>query len=203
MKITEKENMLLRRALDPASSPNEAEAAMAAFARSLRKRGINGYDFVPPDREARPQGPQARPSNTPQPPEPPKAEPPPPYQQTYAERVYKEASKPEPTEWTQPPERKANFVPCLATWLGWFGFFIMVALILQHSAAVRAAVPRDHIELTGPGPGPRPIWVPPYNSRTDPLDWSGMSHEQGMRLWKRLPLGTWVRGSKGNGFQKT
>jgi hypothetical protein len=65
MKITEKENLLLRRALDPASSPNEAEAAMAAFARSLRRRGISGYDFVPPDREPQPTGPQARPSDAP------------------------------------------------------------------------------------------------------------------------------------------
>ena len=104
MKITEKENMLLRRALDLASSANEAETAMAAFARSLRKRGISGYDFVPPERTARPAGPQARPSDAP-PPEPPKAEPPPPYQQAYeqAERVYKEASEPEPTQGPPPP----------------------------------------------------------------------------------------------------
>jgi hypothetical protein len=80
MKLTEKENLLLRRALDPASSPNEAEMAMAAFARSLRKRGVSGYDFVPSSRQAQPQGPQARPSDAPPPqpppPEPPKSSPP-------------------------------------------------------------------------------------------------------------------------------
>jgi hypothetical protein len=46
MKITPREELLMRRALDPASSAAEAETAAQAFVRSLRKRGINGYDFV-------------------------------------------------------------------------------------------------------------------------------------------------------------
>jgi hypothetical protein len=41
MKITEREDLLMRRALDPASSPAEAEAAAAAFVKSLRNRGIS------------------------------------------------------------------------------------------------------------------------------------------------------------------
>ncbi len=124
MKITEKENLLLRRALDPASSPNEAEAAMAAFARSLRRRGISGYDFVPPDREAQPAGPQARPSDTPQPPpEPPKAEPPPPYQRNYeqAERAYKEAAATDPVRpEVQPTKNNSGRVlGCFFTIVSW------------------------------------------------------------------------------------
>jgi len=55
MKLTEKENLLLRRALDAASSSAESEAAAKAFISSLRKRGVSGYDFVPPDRQARAQ----------------------------------------------------------------------------------------------------------------------------------------------------
>jgi hypothetical protein len=95
MKLTEKENLLLRRALDPASSPNEAEMAMAAFARSLRKRGVSGYDFVPPDREARPEGPQVRPSDAPRPQPPPQAEPPPPRRHT----PQPPPPQPEPNKW--------------------------------------------------------------------------------------------------------
>lgn len=108
MKLTEKENLLLRRALDPASSPNEAEVAMAAFARSLRKRGVSGYDFVPPQRQATAPGPQARPSDAPppQPPPPPKPEPPP--QKAY-EQAYKQATEPEPTRWETPPEPQSRF----------------------------------------------------------------------------------------------
>ena len=48
MKLTEKENLLLRRALDAATSAAESEAAAKAFISSLRKRGVSGYDFVPP-----------------------------------------------------------------------------------------------------------------------------------------------------------
>jgi hypothetical protein len=69
--ITERENLLLRRALDPATTENEAAKAMEAFVNSLRKRGLNGYDFVPPD------PPRGRAAQEP-PPEPPKSEPPPP-----------------------------------------------------------------------------------------------------------------------------
>lgn len=36
----------MRRALDPASSPAEAAKAAEAFVNSLRKRGVNGYDFI-------------------------------------------------------------------------------------------------------------------------------------------------------------
>jgi hypothetical protein len=50
--LTDKENILLRRALDPASSPAEAAKAAEAFVNSLRKRGLNGYDFMAPPRRA-------------------------------------------------------------------------------------------------------------------------------------------------------
>ncbi len=45
MKITEREEILMRRALDPASSPAEAEMAAQVFVRSLRKRGVSGYEL--------------------------------------------------------------------------------------------------------------------------------------------------------------
>src|SRR5262245_14062406 len=54
MKITERENLLLRRALDKATTPSEAETAAKAFVESLRHRGVSGYDFVPPERSAAP-----------------------------------------------------------------------------------------------------------------------------------------------------
>jgi hypothetical protein len=47
MKITEREEILMRRALDPASSPAEAEMAAQAFVRSLHKRGVSGYYSAP------------------------------------------------------------------------------------------------------------------------------------------------------------
>jgi hypothetical protein len=50
MKITAREEILMRRALDPASSPAEAAKAAEAFVNSLRKRAVSGYDLVPPDR---------------------------------------------------------------------------------------------------------------------------------------------------------
>lgn len=48
MKITQREDLLMRRALDPASTPVEAAKAAEAFVASLRKRGVNGYEFVKP-----------------------------------------------------------------------------------------------------------------------------------------------------------
>src|SRR5260221_4693032 len=167
MKITEKENMLLRRALDPASSPNEAEAAMAAFARSLRKRGINGYDFVPPDREARPQGPQARPSDTPQPPEPPKAEPPPPYQQTYAERVYKEAAAPEPMRpEVQPTKGKSGrVVGCFFTIVSWL-LIGMISNQCRHGGLNTNDYPKHLDEATGGNSEPPVLSATPKTKGT-------------------------------------
>src|SRR5258708_2848927 len=50
VKLTKKEDILLRRALDKASAPAEAAMAAQAFINSLRKRGVSGYDLVPPDR---------------------------------------------------------------------------------------------------------------------------------------------------------
>jgi hypothetical protein len=38
MKLTEREDLLMRRALDPASAPAEAAKAAEAFVNSLRKR---------------------------------------------------------------------------------------------------------------------------------------------------------------------
>lgn len=109
MKITEKENMLLRRALDQASSPNEAEVAMAAFARSLRKRGVNGYDFVSPDREPRP-------ADTPP---PPKAQPPPPQPEP--------APSPKPQRRSQPTTLGFRVFWCGIISIGLFLFTIATA----------------------------------------------------------------------------
>jgi hypothetical protein len=66
MKITRREEMLMRRALDKASSPTEAAKAAEAFVNSLRQRGINVYELVRPT--------SARPQPAP---EPPKPQPPP------------------------------------------------------------------------------------------------------------------------------
>lgn len=46
MNLTEQEQKLLLRALDRASAPAEAEKAAEALIASLRKRGVNGYDFL-------------------------------------------------------------------------------------------------------------------------------------------------------------
>jgi hypothetical protein len=48
MKITLKEERLLRRALDRATTDNEAESAAKAFIDSLRKREVSSYEIVPP-----------------------------------------------------------------------------------------------------------------------------------------------------------
>ena len=60
MQITKREELLMRRALDPASSPAEAAKAAEAFVNSLRKRGINGYEFARPTAAPQP-SPQSEP----------------------------------------------------------------------------------------------------------------------------------------------
>jgi hypothetical protein len=156
MKLTEKENLLLRRALDPASSPNEAEMAMAAFARLLRKRGVSGYDFVPPNRQAQPQGPQARPSDSP--PEPPKSSPPPP-QPPPEQKAYEQATEPEPTRWTPPPpERESRFGRWIGSWLYRIGFFFVLAFIghqcSQHHSGGSQLASGEHLATPTP---PSPV----------------------------------------------
>ena len=66
MKITEREELLMRRALDPASSPAEAAKAAEAFVNSLRKRGVSGYDLLLPDRNPRASSGQPPPQPTPE-----------------------------------------------------------------------------------------------------------------------------------------
>jgi hypothetical protein len=129
MKITEREELLMRRALDPASSPAEAAKAAEAFVNSLRKRGVNGYDFVPPGRKVEPPGPQPRPADAsppPPPPPPPKPEPPP-----FYEQAYKHASEPEPepTRWETPPEPESRFGRWIGSWLYRIAFFGAFGLI--------------------------------------------------------------------------
>jgi len=53
MKITAREEILMRRALDPASSPAESGKAAEAFVGSLRKRSINNYLADPASRNAK------------------------------------------------------------------------------------------------------------------------------------------------------
>jgi len=60
VKLTEKENLLLRRALDKASAPAEAAKAAEALVKSLRERGIDGYNFF-----SLPTAPPPRPTATP------------------------------------------------------------------------------------------------------------------------------------------
>lgn len=66
MRITEKENLLPRRALDSATTDAEAETAAKAFVHALRSRKVSGYDFVPAERA---NGPAPRPQQ-PAPPSP-------------------------------------------------------------------------------------------------------------------------------------
>jgi hypothetical protein len=66
MKITPKEELLMRRALDKAGSPAEAVKAAEAFVNSLRKRGIDGYEFV-----GKTEAPPPKPATAPKPPPPP------------------------------------------------------------------------------------------------------------------------------------
>jgi hypothetical protein len=125
MKLTQKEDILLRRALDPASSPNEAAKAAEAFVNSLRKRGLNGYDFVRRVAPEREHGPQARPSDTPSPPPPPKRHATPPdsqwdFMREQQRKAYTEASDgdaPKPESGSQykwnvpppePPQKRAD-----------------------------------------------------------------------------------------------
>jgi hypothetical protein len=78
-KLTKRENDLLRRALDKAATPEEARTAARVFIESLRARGINAYDFIPPERS----GP---------PPRQPEASAPPPPQRPTQEDFYRQAA---------------------------------------------------------------------------------------------------------------
>lgn len=117
--LTEKESMLLRRALDPASSPTEAAKAMEAFANSLRKRGLNGYDFVPPD------SPRSRAADPPKPEPPPKYEPKPPPPREETPPWWTRAKEPPPrveldANWDEIKNTLAIIVA-----LAWFAFMIV------------------------------------------------------------------------------
>jgi hypothetical protein len=69
-KLTKRESDLLRRALDKATTQAEAETAARAFIDSLRKRGLDGYAFVPPDRVGPPPPQQGHEWSPPPQPEP-------------------------------------------------------------------------------------------------------------------------------------
>lgn len=102
MKLTEKENLLLRRALDKATTPAEAQTAARAFVDSLRARGISGYDFfVPPERSGPP--PRQPGASTPPPPRPapppPRPTSPPPPRSTYEPRYQTTVPKKEQHHW--------------------------------------------------------------------------------------------------------
>ena len=125
MKITPREELLMRRALDPASSAAEAETAAQAFVRSLRKRGINGYDFVSKTGEA---GPSPQP-----PPQQPKPEPPPQpdpkwdfmrEQGAHAQREATEDPPPQ-TSWPGPQPNQSSGTGCLSRVMG----LIVIAFI--------------------------------------------------------------------------
>jgi hypothetical protein len=193
MKLTEKEDLLLRRALDPASSPNEAEVAMAAFARSLRKRGVSGYDFVPPSRQAQPQGPQARPSDTPPPqpppPEPPKSSPPPP-QPPPQQKAYEQANEPEPTRWTPPPPKpESRFGRWIANCLYQVAF--VAVFMLVGKACHDQPVSKQHHLYDGPPAAvamPTPVY--PVGSIQNPyrIEW----RQKGwLKRWQALPYGSY------------
>jgi hypothetical protein len=65
MTLTPRENAMLRRALDPATTASEAETASKELFKMLRERKVSSYDFVPADRSGPP--PQR---NSPPPPAP-------------------------------------------------------------------------------------------------------------------------------------
>jgi hypothetical protein len=75
MNLTEHEQKLLLRALDKASAPAEAEKAAEALINLLRKRGVNGYEFLSASSPTPRPAPQAAPppsSPRPPPPAPPR-----------------------------------------------------------------------------------------------------------------------------------
>jgi hypothetical protein len=166
--ITERENILLRRALDPATTENEAAKAMEAFVNSLRKRGLNGYDFVPPD------PPRGRAAQEP-PPEPPKSEPPPPKYEPKPPPPREET----PPWWTrakeQPPEPPPAPAPAQPApeprQSGWmaFGQVLWIAICLIGTKGCQdhwwdglwqSTPPLPVVATCTPAPTPRPSATP-------------------------------------------
>jgi hypothetical protein len=122
MNLTEHEQKLLLRALDKASAPAEAEKAAEALINLLRKRGINGYDFLKQfewQSYSRPQE-QRRQYQPPPEPPPPRPQHPPPQQ-----------APPRPQPWPPQPNRKfpwLYFTLCFVVWL--ISHNVIVALIV-------------------------------------------------------------------------
>ena len=82
MNLSKREEDLLRRGLDKATTADEAETAAKNFFKELRKRGVDGYKFVEPTLPTPPrsQPQQSQQSQQPQwtPPSPTYSQPPPP-----------------------------------------------------------------------------------------------------------------------------
>jgi hypothetical protein len=142
MKLTQRENLLLRRALGKATIPAEAETAAKAFIESLRKRGINAYDFVTPTRDGPPPRPEPQASTPPPSPPQPESPPPPPRYQ------------PPPFQQEQeydPPVRKEKSGRGCLNMLG--GLFVLYLLgNLFHSCALVKPPPAP-TEISTPVPG--------------------------------------------------
>jgi hypothetical protein len=116
MKLTQKENLLLRRALDKATTPAEAQTAARAFVESLRARGVNGYDFVPADRSGpAPKSNDSYAGRAQSPPPTKHPEPPPP------------PVDPAPPQWTTPPQQRqqSSGTGCLSRIIG---LMVLVAI---------------------------------------------------------------------------
>ena len=129
MKLTERENLLLRRALDKATTPAEAETAAKAFVASLRSPGINVYHFVPPPGQRQPE-----PEPTATKPEPPQPQP------SQAERAAETVRQYGPTK----ESNRALFQL--------FGFIVLLGWGGLGLAALFDSTTADHRETTAATP---------------------------------------------------
>jgi hypothetical protein len=176
--LTDKENILLRRALDPASSPAEAAKAAEAFVTSLRKRGLNGYDFVPP--------PPPRNQRASQ--EPPRQQAPPP----------KQEPKPQPKSWIA----KAKETVTHALQLGFVVFLLWACREGWESfqrgynnhktrTSLEAEKSKEAVRALSAQPTPTPI--PALGTKDNPIWESDLTLDQ---LYA-IPEGTYVQDGGG------
>jgi hypothetical protein len=122
VKITPREELLMRRALDPASSPAEAAKAAEAFVNSLRKRRVNGYDFVRKTGATgpTPQQPPQQPKPEPKPQSPPQPDPKWDFMREQRARAQREATQdpPPPTSWPRPQPDQSSGTGCFSRVIG-------------------------------------------------------------------------------------
>jgi hypothetical protein len=148
MNLTEREQNLLLRALDKASSTTEADKAAEALIESLRKRGISGYDFLD----------KFKATYTPPTPSTPQPQP------TSAKRGWE--------GWTWNPSTEFKHVLWALRRLAMIGFAVFAMLVLAIGIAMpRRSVPnvttRELVESLGwPAEGPVATLAPAAASET-------------------------------------